>query len=481
MDEEIAVVGNRQGLLGFEYEEQGRDCRATAYAGLPLVLEMMRALGVNRSIEEHVHTRRVRREYGFTDTELVESVVLMLSAGGECCEDIGMLSGDEALVEMLGQKLPSSPVLKQFFYRFHDDTCNEEIARMRALNPSYVPEQTEALRALARVNEGLLAQLHKRSEQLDATLDLDAKVHPSDKREAQMAYTGQRGYQPTVVVWAEQDVIVADEFRDGNVPAQSGVLRVLKQAVEALPGGVEQIYFRSDSAAYQHEVIDWCDSEEQDRGRGKNNKIVFAISADISPQLRAVLEAVDEDRWHRDPDDGCRFWCEVDYVPSKPYENKHSKPQRYIGIRVVPRQRELFADGSEVKYFAVVTNDWERDGLDLLRWHRGKAGTVEHVHHVLSNELGAGVLPFGRFNSNAAWYRLNVLTYNVLSAMRRLVLPKQLSRARPKKLRYRVFCIAGQIIRHARRLIVRLANKWVWAESFTLWQLRRRILCVARL
>jgi len=355
MDEQIAVVGNRQGLLGFEYEEQGRDCRATAYAGLPLVLEMMRALGVNRSIEEHVHTRRVRREDGFTDTELVESVVLMLAAGGECCEDIGMLSGDEALVEMLGQKLPSSPVLKQFFYRFHDDKRNEEIAKIRALNPSYVPEQTEALRGLARVNERLLAQ------------------------------------------------------------------------------------------------------------------------------LRAVLDAVDEDRWHRDPDDGCRFWCEVDYEPSKPYENKHSKPQRYIGIRVVPRQRELFADGSEVKYFAVVTNDWERDGLDLLRWHRGKAGTVEHVHHVLSNELGAGVLPFGRFNSNAAWYRLNVLTYNVLSAMRRLVLPKHLSRARPKKLRYRVFCIAGQIIRHARRLIVRLATKWVWAESFTLWQLRRRILCVARL
>jgi len=194
-----------------------------------------------------------------------------------------------------------------------------------------------------------------------------------------------------------------------------------------------------------------------------------------------VLEALPDEQWQSDPDDGCRFWCDVDYVPSKPYENKHSKPQRYIGVRILPRQRELFADGSEVKYFAVITNDWGRSGLDILRWHRGKAGTVEHVHHVLSNELGAGVLPFARFSSNAAWYRLNVLTYNVLSAMRRLVLPKQLSRARPKKLRYRVFCIAGQIIRHARRLIVRLANKWVWSESFTLWQLRRRILCVARL
>ncbi len=335
MDEEIAVVGSRQGLLGFEYEEQERDCRATAYAGLPLVLEMMRALGVNRSVEEHVHTRRVRREDGFTDTELVESVVLMLAAGGECCEDIGMLSGDEALVEMLGQKLPSSPVLKQFFYRFHDDERNEEIARMRALNPSYVPEQSEPLRGLAKVNEELLAALQSRSEQLDATLDLDAKVHPtclrathrqSDKREAQMAYTGERGYQPTVVLWTEQDMIVADEFRDGNVPAQSGVLRVLKQAVEALPEGVERIYFRSDSAAYQHDVIDWCDSEEQDRGRGRKNKIIFAISADISPQLREVLDAVDDERWQSDPMMGVGSGVSWTMCPPSPTRTSTASP-----------------------------------------------------------------------------------------------------------------------------------------------------------
>ena len=41
-----------------------------------------------------------------------------------------------------------------------------------------------------------------------------------DKRAAKRAYEGNRGYQPVLALWAEQDVIVADEFRDGNVPAQ---------------------------------------------------------------------------------------------------------------------------------------------------------------------------------------------------------------------------------------------------------------------
>lgn len=59
-----------------------------------------------------------------------------------------------------------------------------------------------------------------------------------------------------------------------------------------------------------------------------------------------------------------------------------------------------------MKHFAVVTNDWETDGQALLEWHRGKAGTIEHVHLVLKDELAAGVYPSAKFGANAAWLRL---------------------------------------------------------------------------
>ena len=39
-----------QGLLPFEYEENGREASVTAYGGLPLVLEMLRALGVEQDM-----------------------------------------------------------------------------------------------------------------------------------------------------------------------------------------------------------------------------------------------------------------------------------------------------------------------------------------------------------------------------------------------------------------------------------------------
>ena len=47
----------------------------------------------------------------------------------------------------------------------------------------------------------------------------------------------------------------------------------------------------------------------------------------------------------------------------------------------------------------------------------GKAGTIEHVHHVIKNELGGGVYPSGKHGANAAWLRLPVITHNLLELL----------------------------------------------------------------
>jgi Transposase DDE domain group 1 len=104
----------------------------------------------------------------------------------------------------------------------------------------------------------------------------------------------------------------------------------------------------------------------------------------------------------------------------------------------------------------VVTNR-EGNPVELLRWHWQKAGTIELVHDVSKNELAAKVPPCGRFGANAAWFRLSLLTYNVLSAMKSLALPSELSNARPKRLRFSLFTIAGRIISSGGKLILRIA------------------------
>jgi hypothetical protein len=184
----------------------------------------------------------------------------------------------------------------------------------------------------------------------------------------------------------------------------------------------------------------------------------------MTPQLRAAIVALPPGAWQfwaEEPGGFVREWAEVAYVPSRGQERRDIQPYRYLAIRIRTPQGVLFGDGSRVKHFALVTNDWETDGQRLLEWQRGKAGTIEQVHRVLKDELAAGVYPSARFGANAAWLRLQVLTFNLLELLKAVALDPQYRNARPKRLRFAIFTQFGRVVRHARRQLVRLANL-VW-------------------
>jgi hypothetical protein len=63
--------------------------------------------------------------------------------------------------------------------------------------------------------------------------------------------------------------------------------------------------------------------------------------------------------------------------------------------------------------------------------------------------------------------RLAVISYNVLTALKRLALPADLLRARPKRLRFLIFYTAGRLVHHARQLRLRLARGGGW---LALWR-----------
>jgi len=128
----------------------------------------------------------------------------------------------------------------------------------------------------------------------------------------------------------------------------------------------------------------------------------------MSHELAAAIRALPDHAWQIEQEDGdaIRHWAKVPCVPSDGvFAKDRPQPPRYLAIRITKKQGQLFADGGEVKHFAIVSNLPDPDGgsgLDLIRWQRGKAGTVEHAHHVLTNELAAEALPSQRFGANAA-------------------------------------------------------------------------------
>jgi len=426
----------------------------TAWAGLSTVLETMRSLGLERVIRERLHVRE--RESGYSEARKVEALVMLMAAGGECIDDIEVLRSDAGLCRLVGA-LPGADALRTFLYEFHAEGLIAEAQAARKKDQvAYIPGENKALSELAAVNVAFVHRVSRLGTCVKATLDHDATVVESHKREAQAHYTGGRGYQPAVVYWAEQDLVVADEFRDGNVPAGMDNLRLIRRAFESLPSTVRQRYFRADSACYEENVLKWL--ADPDREGGVKGEIGFTISADMTAELRKVCAGVAEESWQlvEERVHETVHCAEVEFTPGS--WSKQAEPLRYLAVRFTARQGELFGDDQRIKYLAVVTNR-EDAVIDLLRWHWQKAGTIEHVHDVTKNELGARVLPCGRFGANAAWYRLSMLTYNVLSAMKSLALPGALGPARPKRLRFLLFNIAGRIVSSGGRLILRIAEE----------------------
>lgn len=99
------------------------------------------------------------------------------------------------------------------------------------------------------MNQDVVQELGRRCpDQKVATVDVDATVIESWKREAKATYEGGNGYQPMLALWAEMNVVLADQFRDGNVPAIQDPLSAARRAFAALPETVEERYFRGDAA-----------------------------------------------------------------------------------------------------------------------------------------------------------------------------------------------------------------------------------------
>lgn len=459
--------------LLFEIDSEPLPETLTAWGGVALVVQAFRSLGLPASVRQHVHIKE--RERGYDEAAMVESFVVLNAVGGDCVEDFAHLRKDEGLKEMIGHGIPSPEAARQFLYHFHEEKKIEAAKQGRGPEQiAYIPEETEALARLGRVNRDLVQELVKRCpDQRIATVDMDTTIIESRKQEALRTYEGGRGYQPMLAVWAEMDVVLADEFRDGNVPAMMAPLPVAQQSFAALPGSGMSYYFRGDSACHEKELMQWLRDEQ--RLSGPQGFIGFAVSARMSDALhQAILRVKDEDwRAYGKPHaTEIRECAEVDFVPADKSEHKDAKPLRYVAIRIRSQQETLFADGSKVKHFAIVGNIWDWSAERLIQWHREKAGTVEGIHNVVKNELAGGVMPSKYFGANAAWLRLVVIAHNVLTALKRLALPAELLRARPKRLRFLIFNTAGRLVRHARSLVLRLAATVeeiaLWREAWTL-------------
>ncbi len=346
-----------EGDLLFDLDPEPLEECLTAFAGIPLFVQAMRSLNIGTTVKQHVQLKQ--RQRGFDEATYVESFLVLNALGGDCLEDFDRLREDAGLKQMLGHEVPSPEAARKFLYQFHDE---QEMERAQAELPvgqvSYIPAESAALRGLAQVNGDLVREIGRRCpDQRIATIDLDATVIESFKREARRTYEGTTGYQPMLALWAEMDLAVADEFRDGNVPATKALLPVTQRAFQALPDSVKEFYFRGDSGCWERTLVNWL--RDENRTEGPQGRITFAISVRMTPSLKQHIGRVTESLWkpyREDADIGERVCRSVELLAGgrRPAGRcratalcRHSRPETAGGSVCRWSGRETFCGGDK--------------------------------------------------------------------------------------------------------------------------------------
>jgi hypothetical protein len=378
------------------------------------------------------------------------------------------------------RSVPSPSSAFRYLEGFRDP---QEEAR-RGYGKAFIPAPTPGLLGLRKVNKDLVASVYARSPQKEATLDIDATLVEVFKRDALLCYKHFPAYQPVNVWWAEQELVMHSEFRDGNVPAGFELRRVLEDGLEMLPEGVEKVYLRSDTAGYEQDLLQFM-------AEGKHPRfgiIEFAVGADVTPHLKAEVARIAESDWqpfHKwDERKGewkqtGQEWAEVVYVPKWVAYKKSNPDYRFLVTRECLAQQPLpgmseqlqmpfptmeMGSGKLYKLHALVTNR-TLPGDEVIRWLHMRCGKSEEAHSVMKEDLAGGRLPSMHFGVNAAWWAIMILALNLNVAMKRLVLgtiDESWITRRMNAIRFLFIALPGRVFDHARELWIRIGGERAW-------------------
>ena len=387
----------------------------TPHAGLALLGEFALGLGLLKSIDSYLP--KPGSGAGYNPSEYIFPLVLMLNGGGRSLEDTRQIRDDHGLREVLPlERIPSS------------DACGDWLRNMGI---------TGGLSGLAKVHKKLLKRGMKYDGLTGYTLDIDATGICAEKQSAKMTYKGFKGYMPIVGHLAENGLVVGDEFREGNESPSARNLSFIKHCARQMPKGKTIRALRSDSAAYQAEIINYCEQEG----------IQCAIGADLDEAVVGAIGAIPKGDW-------------------KPYksgyiaETIHSMEKTPEAFRLIvirrPYQGTLFgAQDASVKYTVIATNRVE-SAERVVTWYNQRGECSENRIKELKIGFGMERMPCGQYEANAVFFRIGTVAYNLFRLFVLNTLGTSWHRHQVQTVRWRLYQIAGKIVFHGGQVFLKL-------------------------
>jgi hypothetical protein len=402
----------------------------TAHAGLVLVRELAASLGL-AELFDRVTVKKRRR--GYSPSQQALALCETLIAGGECLDDAALLRADAAQQLLRGHAVPDPTTLGRFLTSF----------------------SLGHLRQFDRALDELFARVHPLLDRTTVTLDLDATLvehhGPAGSRQGTRGtYTGKIAWHPLLCFVGETGEWLHGKLRNGHAAASTGSKRFLAECLRRVPDEAG-VFLRADEGFWGQDFF-----AELER-----RQVTYAVGAPQIASVKARIAAIRDSDWRPSS------YREGSEVVSFNWQPKTWQRARRFVVRRDPVERgeQLSLDGGEYHYYALVTNDQQRDADELESWHRAKANVENRIKEA---KLGLGLdnLPCRSFHANWAYLLCTLLAYNLLCWLKLLALPARERTSYAKRLRFRFIAVAGTIGRSGRRLVLRLSAGYPLLNDF---------------
>lgn len=400
--------------------------KLTPRAGTIILGEYLKGLGLEKLC--NLNLPLPLNHKGYNPFEFIYPLILMLHSGGRVIDDIREIKLDKALKQSLNIKnIPTASAIIKWLKR----TGLVGVHGLEKIN------QTLLERYLKKVNEDLI-------------LDIDATVIEAHKSTSKYTYKMIPGYTP-MVGHINGGYIICSEFRDGNIAPADTNLEFVKKCIKQLPDDMQLKWLRADSATYQAEVFNYCEE----------NNINFAIGGQLDKSVLKKIKTISD--WET----LSKFEDVSEFVHTM---TKTNKAFRVIVIKrnitpMLPNLEEILTDDEKAKYhkeryYVIATNNNDLSQEEIIKLYRQRGETSENKIKELKNGFNMDYLPSSDFISNALYFQIGTLAYNIFILFKQ-ILDTNLQKHTVKTIRYKLYNIAGKVVSHARKTILKVNEDFI--------------------
>jgi hypothetical protein len=411
-----------------------------SHAGSALLSQVADKLGLTSALSLRLAGLKQRRR-GHDPGRVIRDLAVMLADGGECVSDLGAVREQDALF---------GPVAS-------DSTAFRVVDRVAS-----TPGLLEAVRGAHARARARFWKLRGAPTQLRIDVDATLITAHSEKEKAAGNYKGGYGFHPLQAYLDETREALGGVLRAGNAGSNTAEdhKAVVDLALAQIPAEyIEslEILVRADSAGATHEFLDYC----------REGNMRFSVGYELTEQVRTAILQIPEDAWipALDQDGSVRKNGEITEITDMVDLSSWPDGTRLIIRRERPHPgaQLSFTDHDGHRFQAILTDQPDPDIGVLECRHRQHAHVEDRIRD--DKDTGLAKFPFKKFVLNEVWLEIVMLAHDLIVWTQALCLDGELAKAEPKRLRYRLFHVAGRLAFSARRAKLHLQNTWPWASD----------------